>query len=148
MRTDTPQPVRLDAYAPPPFRVDDAALDIALDPDHTIVRSRLKMRREGAGDAPLTLDGEALELLSVRLDGRLLDPIGYRVNDTSLEIDDLPDAFTLEIETAFSPRANTALSGVYLSNDRIFSQCEAEGFRRITYFLDRPDVLARYAVRI
>ena len=148
MRTDTPQPVRLEDYEPPAFRVDDVALDVSLDPDRTVVRSCLKMTRQGGADAPLTLDGEALELLSVKLDGRILDPLGYRVTESALVIDDVPNVFTLEVETAFSPRANTALSGVYLSGERIFSQCEAEGFRRITYFPDRPDVLSRYAVRI
>jgi aminopeptidase N len=148
MRTETPQPVRLEDYRPPAFLVDEAELTFSLDPDRTLVRSRLTMRRTGSPGGPLRLDGEAIELLGVRVDGLTLSPRDYVRDDTGLTLSELPDAFTLEIETAFSPRENTALSGIYLSGERIFSQCEAEGFRRITYFLDRPDVLARYSVRI
>jgi aminopeptidase N len=147
MRTETPQPVRLEDYRPPAFLVDDITLDVALDPDRTVVRSVLSVRRNRAGE-PLRLDGEAIELLSVRVDGAALSPQDYVLDNASLTIPDAPDVFTLEVETVFSPRENTALSGIYLSNERIFSQCEAEGFRRITYFPDRPDVLARYIVRI
>jgi aminopeptidase N len=148
MRTETPQPVRLEEYEPPAFLVDDVTLDVALDPDRTVVRSILSMRRNGEGGDALRLDGEAIELLSVRLNGLTLSPREYFLDHAGLTLSGLPEAFNLEIETAFSPRENTALSGIYLSNERIFSQCEAEGFRRITYFPDRPDVLARYAVRI
>jgi aminopeptidase N len=148
MRTETPQPVRLEDYRPPVFLVDEAELAFQLDPDRTLVRSRLRMRRIGPAGAPLRLDGEAIELLGVRVDELTLSPREYVRDATGLLLSGLPDAFTLDIETAFSPRDNTALSGIYLSNERIFSQCEAEGFRRITYFLDRPDVLARYCVRI
>jgi len=148
MRTEDPQPIRLADYQAPDFAIDDVNLDVALDADRTVVRSRLEMRRQGAADASLRLDGEALELICVRVDGRELTASDYTLDATSLTLPGLPDSFTLEIETAFSPRLNTALSGIYLSGDRIFSQCEAEGFRRITYFLDRPDVLSRYVVRI
>jgi aminopeptidase N len=148
MRTETPQPIRLEDYRPPAFLVDEAALSFLLDPDRTVVRSRLNMRRTGATGGPLRLDGEAIELIGVRVDGLTLSPRDYVCDEAGLTLSGLPDAFTLEIETAFSPRQNTALSGIYLSSERIFSQCEAEGFRRITYFLDRPDVLARYSVRI
>jgi aminopeptidase N len=148
MRTETPQPIRLEDYLPPAFLVDEVALDVALDPDRTMVRSTLKVRRQGAKNGALKLDGEVLELLGVKVDGLTLHPRDYVLEHDSLTLPGLPDACTIEIETAFSPRENTALSGIYLSNERIFSQCEAEGFRRITYFLDRPDVLARYSVRI
>jgi len=148
MRTEDPQPIRLADYQAPDFTIDEVSLDVALDADRTVVRSRLEMRRLGAANAPLRLDGEALELIAVRVDGKALTASDYTVDATSLTLPNVPDAFVLEIENAFSPRANTELSGIYLSGVRIFSQCEAEGFRRITYFLDRPDVLSRYAVRI
>jgi aminopeptidase N len=145
-----PQPVRLADYRPPDFLIDEVRLDVALDPRRTRVRSRLTMRRSrnSAPGAPLVLDGEALELLSVALDGAPLAAERFARGDRTLTLAGVPDAFTLEIETACAPAANTALSGLYMSNGMFCTQCEAEGFRRITYYLDRPDVLAKFHVRI
>ncbi|MCG8441672.1 MAG: aminopeptidase N [Caulobacterales bacterium] len=148
MRTEEPPAVRLADYAPPAFQIPDVRLDARLDADRTEVRATYQVRRTGPADAPLRLDGQALELTRVAIDGRTLAASDYQLTDEALTIPNVPDTFTLEIDTVFSPRANTALSGIYLSGERIFSQCEAEGFRRITYFLDRPDVLSTYAVRI
>ncbi|MEQ8936364.1 MAG: aminopeptidase N [Amphiplicatus sp.] len=144
-----PQPTRLSDYRSPAYLIDRVHLDVSLDPKRTVVKARLDMRL-GAGEAgePLVLNGEQIELLSLKLDGQPLDASRYLAAEKTLTIEDLPPAFTLDIETACAPEANTALSGLYLSNGMFCTQCEAEGFRRITYFLDRPDVLAKYSVRV
>ena len=103
--------------------------------------------RADAG-APLSLDGEALTLVRVALNGEELGANRYRIEDGKLLIPDMPDAATLEIETRIAPKDNTELSGLYTSNGSFFTQCEAEGFRRITYFPDRPDVMARFTTTI
>jgi aminopeptidase N len=142
---------RLD-YRPPAFLVDTVDLHFDLDPDATLVRSKLALRRNKAhGDAaaPLRLDGEGLTLLGLRLDGAALGANRYALApDGSLTIPGLPDACVLEVETRIAPAANTELSGLYMSGGAYFTQCEAEGFRRITFFPDRPDVMARYTTTI
>ena len=142
---------RLD-YRPPAFLIDTVDLRFELDPDATLVRSKLALRRNSAhGDpsAPLHLDGEALTLLELRLDGDALGANQYSLApDGSLTIPGLPDACTLEVQTRIAPAANTELSGLYISGGAYFTQCEAEGFRRITFFPDRPDVMARYSSTI
>jgi aminopeptidase N len=151
MRPDTPpQPIRLSDYRPPDYLVDHVDLDVALDPERTVVSSRLVMRRSktAAEDAPLVLNGEAIELLALAVDGDALKPSRYSLDDKTLTVSGLPAAFTLEAKTACAPAKNTALSGLYLSSGMFCTQCEAEGFRRIAYFPDRPDVLARYSVRL
>ncbi|MBS0269987.1 MAG: aminopeptidase N, partial [Proteobacteria bacterium] len=153
MKSENPKPVLLADYRPPEFLIDTVHLDIALAPSKTRVISKLAVRRypnlDASGKVPLRLDGELLKLESVALDGKELKPSSYRVDDTSLTILAPPkEPFTLEIETAVNPKGNTALQGIYLSRGIYCSQCEAQGFRRITYFLDRPDVLAKYTVRL
>src|SRR5215210_7386191 len=151
MRTETPQTIRLEDYAPTPYAIDEVFLDVRLEPEATRVRSRLILApRAGApAGAPLVLDGEDITLISVALDGRLLEAGAYALDDRHLTIADVPaKPFTIEIETECNPRTNTQFSGLYVSNGIYCTQCEAEGFRRITYFLDRPDVLARFRVRI
>ena len=144
-----PRTVRLADYRVPDYLIDHVALDFALDPAATVVTSRLSIRRNPAGQGgPLRLDGERLELLSVALDGAALGANRYARTDEALEIPDVPDAFTLEVAVRIAPRDNTELSGLYLSGGNFFTQCEAEGFRRITYFPDRPDVMARYTVTL
>ena len=140
------------AYRPPAFLVDTVDLRFELDPNATLVRSRLALRRNPAHAdpaAPLRLDGEALTLLGLRLDGEPLGANQYTLEaDGGLTIPGLPDGFTLEVETRIAPAANTELSGLYTSGGAYFTQCEAEGFRRITFFPDRPDVMARYTTTI
>ena len=136
------------AYRPPAFLVDTVDLRFELDPAATVVRSRLALRRNPVGAGKLRLDGEALTLLAVRLDGEVLGENRWRLTDGGLEIDDVPDAAVLEIDTRIAPDANSELSGLYTSGGAFFTQCEAEGFRRITYFPDRPDVMARYSTTI
>jgi aminopeptidase N len=147
----TPRETRLADYRPPAFLVDTVELAFDLDEAATRVRSRLAVRRNpafGESDAPLSLDGEALTLLRIALNGEELGANRYRVEDDKLLIPDMPDAATLEIETRIAPKDNTELSGLYTSNGSFFTQCEAEGFRRITYFPDRPDVMARFTATI
>jgi len=153
MKSDDPKPVLLADYRPSDYLIDTVDLDIVLDPTKTRVASRLTIRPNPASSArgkrPLKLDGELLELESVTLNGKKLRRPAYAVDETSLTIAAPPhDLFTLEIITRVNPEANTALQGIYLSRGVYCSQCEAQGFRRITYFLDRPDVLARYTVRL
>lgn len=138
-------------YTPPAYRVDTVELDFDLGADTTRVRSRLEIRAAVDGNGappPLVLDGEALELIGIALDGRPLGEGEYHLDETSLTIPAPPRHFTLEIETVIHPGANTELSGLYVSNDVFCTQCEAVGFRRITYFLDRPDVMAIYRATI
>ncbi len=148
MRTEDPAPVLLAEYQPPVFQVPEIALDFELDPAETRVRSRMKVVRSGAAGAPLVLDGEALTLVSVTLDGKKLPESAYALTAETLTIEDVPESFTLEIETICRPEKNTALSGLYMSGGRFCTQCEAEGFRRITYFPDRPDVLSVFEARM
>ncbi|MBX9592096.1 MAG: aminopeptidase N [Hyphomonadaceae bacterium] len=151
MKTDAPRPTLLKDYRPPSHLIDTVNLDVSLHPTRTRVRARLGVRPNpsAAKSAALKLDGELLELESVRLDGRLLDQDAYHTTDKQLIIEAPPKGeFVLEITTTCNPEANNALTGLYLSKGIYCTQCEAEGFRRITYFLDRPDVLATYTVRI
>ncbi|WP_017930171.1 aminopeptidase N [Robiginitomaculum antarcticum] len=149
MRTDTaPTPTRLSDYAPFDFNIETVALDFNLDPAKTRVTSQMKMTRTGAAGAPLVLDGEDIDLISVAIDGTALNRSDYRLNQTQLIIKNVPDTFTLMIENTCAPKDNTQLMGLYVSGGRFFTQCEAEGFRRITYFPDRPDVLSTYRVTV
>ena len=144
---DAPQPVLLAQYQPPPFLVDTVDLAFDLRETATIVRSRLAVRRAGA-DTNMHLDGDAITLISVARDGVVLTPAQYRLDPHGMTIPDMPAACVLEIEVRVDPKGNTELSGLYLSNGSYFTQCEAEGFRRITYFPDRPDVMARFSASI
>ncbi len=148
MRTDTPQPIRLSDYIPPAFLIDEVRLDFDLAPNATRVKARLTLRRSGAAGEPLVLDGALLKLISVSLDGEHLSANQYAVEPETLTIPDVPDAFVLETEVEIDPANNKALEGLYMSGGRFCTQCEAEGFRKITYYLDRPDVLSRFTVRI
>ncbi|KAG0188465.1 hypothetical protein DFQ28_004805 [Apophysomyces sp. BC1034] len=135
-------------YTPPAFLIDTVELEFDLAAQRTRVRSTLRVRRNP--DAPhaadLELAGDALELLSLSIDGQPHDAV--RVRDDGLVVSNVPETFELTIENACRPADNTTLSGLYVSNGNFFTQCEAEGFRRITYFLDRPDVMAAYRVTL
>jgi len=150
MSQTAPHETRLADYRPPAYLVDTADLAFDLDATATKVRSRLSVRRnpESQGTGALLLDGEALKLVRIALDGVELGANRYRIDDGKLLIPDMPDTAVLEIETQIAPKDNTELSGLYTSNGSYFTQCEAEGFRRITYFPDRPDVMARFTVSI
>ncbi|WP_372422077.1 aminopeptidase N [Salinarimonas chemoclinalis] len=151
MKDSVPQAVRLSEYTCPPFLVDHVALRFELDATRTRVRADLTLRRnpESREDGPLVLDGEGLALVSLSLDGSVLAPDAYTVQPGALVLHAPPARrFTLGIETRLDPSANQALMGLYLSDGVFCTQCEAEGFRRITYFPDRPDVLATYTTTI
>ena len=152
MNTGAPHPIYLKDYAPPPFLIAETALDFALAPAETRVRSRLSVRPNPASKAKggaLKLDGEMLKLVRVAIDGQELPAQRYKLTDKDLTIEGVPQKpFTLEIETVCNPEANKALSGLYRSQGVYCTQCEAEGFRRITYYPDRPDVLSKFRVRI
>ncbi len=142
-----PQPVLLSAYQPPAFLVDTVDLAFDLHETATIVRSRLAVRRNGASDT-MVMNGEALTLLAIARDGAALPPDAYHTDAHGLTITGMPESCVLEITVQIDPKANTELSGLYLSNGSYFTQCEAEGFRRITFFPDRPDVMARFTASI
>jgi aminopeptidase N len=150
MRTDQPVTVRRLDYRPAAHAVDTIDLRVDLDPARTRVAATMSIRRraDAPEDTPLWLDGEALELLSVAIDGVAVPPGRLHRTPEGLRIDGAPEAFTLATEVAIDPAANTGLMGLYVSNGNFFTQCEAQGFRRITYFPDRPDVMARYTVEL
>jgi aminopeptidase N len=150
MRTEEPRPIRLKDYRPPDWLIETVDLDVSLDPTATTVRAKLKLKPNGSGaPAPLVLDGEELKLRSLALDGAPLPSESFLATPEQLTIAQPPNRpFELTIETVVDPTANTQLMGLYRAGSTYCTQCEAEGFRRITYFLDRPDVMAVYTTRI
>ncbi|HEY2444795.1 MAG TPA: aminopeptidase N [Rhizomicrobium sp.] len=148
MRTEEPRAVRLRDYRPCEYRISEIELDFALDPEATRVRTRMEVERVAGAPAPLVLNGEHLKLVSITLDGRSLADNEYELGEETLVIGDPPARFVLEIATEIAPAHNTALEGLYVSTGIFCTQCEAEGFRRITYFPDRPDVLSVFTTRI
>src|SRR5918992_1408658 len=143
MKEAQPRAIHLKDYAPPAFRVETVELDVDIRDDHALVRAKLEIRRNSTG--PLILDGDELELISVSLDGK---PVRHEVTPEKLTIGDVPDAFTLETVSRIVPQKNTKLEGLYATQHGFVTQCEAEGFRRITWFIDRPDVMARYTTTV
>ena len=151
MLKDKPAAILRTDYRPPFFSIEQVDLDFELEQAGTRVKARLEIARSSDPEAagkPLMLNGEALELQRVRIDGRLLNPNEFLLGEESLTIASVPDNFVLETDVIIKPAENTELSGLYVSNGIFCTQCEAEGFRRITYFIDRPDVMSRYRVRM
>jgi aminopeptidase N len=151
MRTEQARPVRLENYRPPDWLVETVELDVSLHSTATTVRATLKMspNPKAGAPAPIVLDGDGLTLVSLKLDGSVLRPDSYAATPDSLTIPQPPAGTCyLQIETLVDPSANTQLMGLYRSSNTYCTQCEAEGFRRITYFPDRPDVMAVYTTRI
>jgi len=147
MRTDTaPTPTLLSDYTPPSHELTSVYLDFDLQPTATTVRSKIEVVR--VRDEPLVLNGENIDLKSVKIDGKALKRSAYKLDQEKLVLAKTPESFTLEIETACNPSANSTLMGLYVSGGRFCTQCEAEGFRRITYFPDRPDVMSVFTVRM
>ena len=143
--------IYLSDYCPPDFLILKTELHFDLGDSATRVKSRLSMRRHPRAQvkgSPLVLDGEDLELVSLSLDGKLLPPDAYHLDEISLSVAEVPDEFILEVETRINPAANTRLEGLYLSSGNFCTQCEAESFRRITYFLDRPDIMSIFTVTL
>jgi aminopeptidase N len=152
MRTDTPQTISRLAYTPPAWLVHTVELGFDLDPAHTRVCSRLVLSRNpDSRPGDIVLNGEAQQIIALRMNGKTLGKRHYQLKNDVLTIPGAPDGLAevvLEIETACQPEKNTSLSGLYVSNGNFFTQCEAEGFRRITFFPDRPDVMAKYTVML
>ncbi len=151
MPSETPTTIKLEDYQPPAYRIETANLNVLLDPTATKVISELKIARrpDTKPGAPLILDGDNLKLLSIAVDGQTLQSNAYDVTPSALELTPpTGDTFTLTITTELNPDANTQLMGLYRSSGTYCTQCEADGFRRITYFPDRPDVLGVYTVRL
>ena len=146
MTAEQPKTIRLADYRASDYRIDTVCLVFDLGEETTRVRSQLEI--SGVGGQPLVLDGDELKLLSLALDGQELGDNDYSLDETSLTIPSPPAAFTLDIEIEIRPADNSKLEGLYISNGMFCTQCEAEGFRRITYFLDRPDVMAVYTTVI
>ena len=142
--------IYLSEYKPTDYLVDTVDLHFDLHETNTIVTSTLGIRRRDgvADDQSIVLHGENLKLVSLSLDGRLLEESEYDVGKENLSISQVPDVFTLQVKTEINPEANTSLNGLYISSGNFCTQCEAEGFRRITYMYDRPDIMAKYSTTI
>jgi len=149
MRTDTAAIVLRDNYNQPAYWVQSLDMGFDLDPKATRVAARSVHRRNPASkESELILHGDEVELVALRMNGKTLSKRQYRLEHGKLIIPNAPDEVTLEIETLIHPDTNTSLMGLYVSNDNFFTQCEAEGFRKITFFPDRPDVMAKYRVML
>jgi aminopeptidase N len=154
MRDAQPAAVYLKDYRPPAYLIDRTELHFELHEDYALVSSRLHFRRNDHADAktPLRLHGEGLELLAVSLDGQAVGEGSaegqYSLTDDSLELQGVPDQFVLECRNRIRPQDNTSLEGLYKSHTMFCTQCEAHGFRKITYYLDRPDVMSVFTVTI
>lgn len=153
MRDAAPQTVYLKDYTPPEYLISSVDLRFELDETQTQVYAELNLQRNSASQthsAGLTLVGENLELISLAVNEKRLSPADYTLNAESLTIHSVPQdqPFTVSIHNQIDPKANTALEGLYLSNDMLCTQCEAQGFRKITWFLDRPDVMSRFTTTL
>ena len=149
MSSNTPAAISRHDYTAPAYWVNTVEMGFDLDPAATRVATRITMRRNT--DSPnkdVELLGESIKLVALRMNGKALGKgvKGYTITDGKLHIANAPDEITLEIETLINPEKNTTMMGLYISNGNFFTQCEAEGFRKITYFPDRPDVMAKYTV--
>ena len=147
-----PNSIYLKDYAPPDFLVDTVALVFELDPQETVVHARLAMRQNPGKvyttPPPLRLEGHALTLCTIALDGIPLPAYRFRIHDTHLIVPHVPDAFVVTLTTRIHPAANTSLEGLYQSGALLCTQCEAEGFRKMTYYPDRPDIMARFVTTL
>src|SRR5580698_999188 len=147
MRTEEPRALHLADYKAPQFHIRTVHLDFRLEAESTQVTAQLEIERL-SGSGAFCLHGECQKLLSLTLDGRVLGVGDYLLDEKGLVVSDPPSRFSLQIVSEINPSANTALEGLFLSNGMFCTQCEPEGFRRITYFLDRPDNLSIFTVRI
>jgi aminopeptidase N len=143
MREPQPKAIHLKDYSPPAFKVETVDLDVTIRADDAIVRAKLQIRRNAPG--ALVLDGDELELQSVTVNGK---PCTHKITAETLTIEDVPDSFELETVTRIVPQKNTKLEGLYATKNGFVTQCEAQGFRRITWYIDRPDVMAKFTVTV
>ncbi|QTA83662.1 Aminopeptidase N [Desulfonema limicola] len=148
---EKPEVKYLKDYRPPAYWIDNTELNFDLQETNTLVKSVLNIRRNNDlsdKTIPLVLDGKNLELLFVKIDKKHLDSDKYQINSENLTIYDVPESFSLEVTTKIQPQNNTSLEGLYKAGGIFCTQCEAEGFRKITYFPDRPDVMSKYSCTI
>ncbi|MCE4071930.1 MULTISPECIES: aminopeptidase N [Pseudomonas] len=156
MRTEQPKVIYLKDYQAPEYLIDETNLTFELYEDHTLVHAQLVMRRNpdraagapGDGLPPLVLDGQQLELLSVALDDQALEAGQYQLDENHLTLQPTAATFTVDSTVRIHPESNTALEGLYKSGKMFCTQCEAEGFRKITYYLDRPDVMSSFTTTL
>jgi len=151
MRTEQPRTIYLKDYQAPDYLIDETHLTFELHEDRTLVHAQLVMRRNlarGSGLPPLVLDGQQLELLSIRLNDRELGPHDYLLDDSHLTLQPDSAEFVIDSSVCIHPESNTALEGLYKSGKMFCTQCEAEGFRKITYYLDRPDVMSKFTTTV
>lgn len=151
MRTEQPKMIYLKDYQAPEYLIDETHLTFELFEDHSLVHAQLLMRRNparGAGLPPLVLDGQQLELLSVKLADQDLGATDYQLSDSHLTLHPASERFTVDTSVRIHPETNTALEGLYKSGGMFCTQCEAEGFRKITYYLDRPDVMSVFTTTV
>jgi aminopeptidase N len=151
MRDPAPTPILLKDYSPPAFRISRVTLDVDVRTGEVLVRATLAIERNadaGTPGAPLVLDGEGIEAISVAIDGVELAASSFAIDAEHLTIASVPDVFTLETVVRFDPWKNTLLEGLYATKNGLVTQCEAQGFRHITWFIDRPDVMSTYTVTL
>ena len=148
MREGAPKTIYRKDYVTPDFLIDSVDLAFDIFEGRTRVSSKLDIRRNGANQAPLVLDGESLEIVSLAINGRTLSADEYRYTNGKLTIEDAPEQLCFEAEVEIVPEKNTSLEGLYRSRTMYCTQCEAEGYRKITFGLDRPDVLSTYTVSL
>ncbi len=150
MRDAQPRAIYLKDYRPPAYLIEETRMAFSLAEEHALVDTRLVLRRNSADNAEdeLVLNGVELELVSLAIDGRVLSAEEYRVDEESLTLLNPPDTFELHCVTRLAPQNNSSLEGLYKSRTMFCTQCEAEGFRKITYYLDRPDVMSVFTVRV
>lgn len=150
MRTETGSTIRREDYQPFGFRIPSIRLEFELEADLTWVRAQMvvERRKDISSTGDLVLDGEDLALISIHLNGDTLDRARYKLTESHLTLLDLPDQAEIVIVSTCQPAKNTSLSGLYVSGNSLFTQCEAQGFRKITWFPDRPDVMSEYHVTL
>ena len=144
----TPQAIHLKDYVAPHYEVVKVDLDITLDPKSTKVINKMQFKMHGKDKSPILLHADSIVLDEILIDGKILDKNAYQLTDKGLELSEYPDKFELTVVNHFSPEANKALSGLYMSKDMYCTQCESQGFRRITFYPDRPDVLSTFTTTI
>ena len=151
MRTEQPKMIYLKDYQAPDYLIDETHLTFELFENHSLVHAQLVMRRNpaaGTGLPPLVLDGQQLELLSLSMDGAELGAADYPLSDSQLRLQPKAASFVIDSSVRIHPETNTALEGLYKSGSMFCTQCEAEGFRKITYYLDRPDVMSKFTTTV
>lgn len=150
MKDAAPVTIHLKDYQKPAYNIETVDLEFHLDPEKTIVKNTMKIQRSSEADAnaPLELFGEDMDFLGLKVNNEEIQANDFELGEKTLTIKNLPESFTLVVENQINPKANTILEGLYASGNILCTQNEPEGFRRITYFLDRPDVMAKYTTKI